>query len=158
MHPEAAALIERLGLEPLPVEGGWFRQTWCSATLLAGGRPAGTAIVAVFTDDPDGFSAMHRLGTPEVWHFYGGDPFVLLLLHPDGSSAEVVLGPETVQWTVPAGTWMGGRVVDGGRYSLTGATMAPGFVPSEFEPGDRGALAAAYPARASDIARLTRPG
>jgi predicted cupin superfamily sugar epimerase len=158
MDPEAAQLVARLGLEPLPVEGGWFRQTWRSATVDAAGRPAGTAIIALYTTDDEGFSALHRLATPEVWHFYGGDPFGLLLLHPDGSSEDVLLGTETVQAIVPAGTWMGGRVADGGRFSLTGATMAPGFTAAEFEAGDREALVAAYPSRAFEIARLTRPG
>lgn len=158
MHAEAAALVRRLGLEPLPVEGGWFRQTWRSPLLLEGERPAGTAIIALYTDDPEGFSAMHRLATPEVWHFYGGDSFLLLLLHPDGSSEEVPLGPDLVQAVVPAGTWMGGHVVPGGRYSLTGATMAPGFAVEEFEAGDRATLTAAYPSRAAAIERLTRRG
>src|SRR6185436_19618827 len=57
----AARLIELLRLEPLPVEGGHFRQTW---------RPdAGTAIYYLLTDDPDSFSALHRLPTDEIYHF-----------------------------------------------------------------------------------------
>ena len=90
MEPVApVALISHLGLEPIPVEGGWFRVTWRSAT-------AG-AIVALFTDDADGFSALHRLDVTELWFAHGGDPFELLLLHPDGSSEVVVLGVDVLR-------------------------------------------------------------
>ena len=156
MDPEVAALIAELGLEPLPEEGGWFRQTW-QAEQIVDGRPGGTAIVALWADGADGFSAMHRLASTEVWHFYRGDPFALLLLHPDGRAEEVALGPGgAVQVVVPAGVWMGGRVADGGRYALTGATMAPGFTPEDFELGSAEQLCAAYPSVAGRIRRLTR--
>jgi uncharacterized protein len=160
VHPDAAALIDRLGLEPLPAEGGWYRQTWRSPETVAGGRPAGTAIVALFADTPEGFSAMHRLPVAEVWHFYLGDPLDLLLLHPDGSSSSPTLGPallsgQVVQATVPPEVWMGGRVA--GAWSLVGCTMAPGFAEGDFEAGERSALVAAYPAVAAEIDALTRP-
>ncbi len=145
-------MIASLGLEPLPEEGGWFRQTWRSP-LDVGGRPAGTAIIALFTARE--FSAMHRLGGVEVWHFDRGDPFRLVLLHPGGGDEEVVLGPDgAVQTVVEAGTWMGGAPI--GEWSLVGATMAPGFVPEDFELGDRATLSARWPVRGPDIERLTR--
>jgi predicted cupin superfamily sugar epimerase len=169
VHPEAGRLISRLGMVPIPVEGGWYRQTWRSPTVLPAGsvpgygvaKPAGSAILALFCDAPAGFSAMHRLPTTEVWHFCGGDPFVLLLLRPDGSSEEVVLGPDIaegneVQVAVAPGTWMGGEVVAGGRFALVGCTMAPGFTSEDFEAGERAGLVAAYPGRAEQITRLTR--
>ena len=160
MRPEAAALIERLGLEPLPEEGGWFRQTWRSPDRV-GGRPAGTAIVALFADAPEGFSALHRLPTAEVWHFYLGDPFGLVLLEDGGRSSTVVLGHDlaggqVVQATVPPGTWMGGRPVPAGGWSLVGSTMAPGFGEGDYQAGDRETLTRDHPSRADEIARLIR--
>jgi hypothetical protein len=64
----------------------------------------------------------------------------LYLLHPDGSSEEVVMGPDLtagqqVQFTVPAGVWQGGCLAEGGEYALFGCTMAPGFTPGCFEAG-----------------------
>ena len=41
---------------------------------------------------------------------------------------------------------------------MFGATMAPGFVPTDYEGGDGDALAAAYPERAELIHALWRPG
>jgi len=151
---EAEALIGSLGLEPIPGEGGWFRQTWRSREMTEG-RPAGTAIIAMFASGQSGFSAFHRLTATEVWHFYRGDPFVLVLLHPDGTSTDALLGPEP-QVVVPAGTWMGGYVAEGGRWSLLGATMAPGFTADGFELGSREALLRGWPEQAEMIRRLTR--
>jgi hypothetical protein len=166
----AEYLIETLGLRPLAGEGGWFRQTWVAdeqwpATALppryGRGKPAGTAIYYLLTDAPDGFSALHRLPTDEIYHFYLGDPVEQLLLHPDGRGERVVLGQDlgagqSVQHVAPRGWWQGSRLVPGGRVALVGTTMAPGFDPLDFEPGARAALNAAYPAHADLIAALTR--
>ncbi|MEZ0106728.1 phosphoenolpyruvate synthase/pyruvate phosphate dikinase [Catenulispora sp. EB89] len=149
-------IAARLGLVPLPAEGGRFRSTW-SGPVDASGRPAGTAILMLLSNDPDGFSAMHRLPIDEVWHFYRGDPMELLLLHPDGQ-AEVRLlgGGELVQTVVPAGCWMGARVAGDGAWSLIGTTMAPGFVPADYEGGDVEELCRRYPEREGMIRALCR--
>ncbi|MFH9585020.1 cupin domain-containing protein [Streptomyces luteogriseus] len=157
MTPED--LIAHFGLEPIPREGGLFRQTWAGPER-PDGRPEGTAIVALLTAGD--FSALHRLPTDEIWHFYRGDPLELLLLAPDGTTGTVVLGPDVlhgqhVQLTVPAGTWMGGRVRGAGQWTLFGCTMAPGFTFGGYEHGDAAELTARYPAVADEIARLSRP-
>ncbi len=174
----AREVIERLDLVPLPGEGGYFRQTWVSADRLEAGtlgpryprgKAAGTAIYYLVTDAADGFSALHRLPTDEIFHFYLGDPVEQLLLAPDGTSDVVVLGPDLrggqrVQHVVPAGTWPGTRVrpAPGAgrrpatvRWALLGTTMAPGF-----DPDDSGSVAAprlerAYPGRRGSIRSLT---
>jgi predicted cupin superfamily sugar epimerase len=173
MDPDAQALIARFHMVPIPREGGWFCETWRSPITLPAGslpgyqvdKPAGTAILALFcADRADGFSALHRLATTEVWHFCGGDPFRLLLVPAAGEVADVVLGPnmtagDEVQIAVPPGTWMGGQVAPQGRFSLLGCTMAPGFTPEDYEAGrleDQAALTAAYPDREAEIARLIR--
>nr|WSY53546.1 cupin domain-containing protein [Streptomyces sp. NBC_00886] len=157
MTPED--LVAHYGLEPIPREGGLFRRTWAGPER-SDGRPEGTAIVALLTA-PD-FSALHRLPTDEVWHFYLGDPLELLLLAPDGTSSAAVLGPDVrhgqhVQFTVPGGTWMGARVVAGGAWTFFGCTMAPGFTYEGYEQGDAAELTARYPSESARIAGLSRP-
>jgi predicted cupin superfamily sugar epimerase len=152
-------LVAHYGMEPIPREGGLFRETWAGARR-PDGRPEGTAIVALLTSDD--FSAMHRLPTDEIWHFYLGDPLELFLLAPDGSARTVVLGPgvlggQYVQFTVPARTWMGARVVAGGAWTFFGCTMAPGFTYADYEHGDAAELTALRPAEADRIAALCRP-
>ncbi|MFE7130512.1 cupin domain-containing protein [Streptomyces sp. NPDC057638] len=157
-HPTVAELTDLYGLEPLPEEGGLFRRTWAGPDL-PDGHPAGSAIVVLLTADGDHFSALHRLPTDEIWHFYLGDPVQLLLL---GASARTVaLGPgvldgQYVQFTVPAGTWMGGAVADGGDWALMGCTMAPGFHPDDYEGGDAEELSARYPEVRKHIRSLCR--
>jgi uncharacterized protein len=166
----AEQVIELLGLAPLPVEGGFFRQTYRSDETITGGalparygRPKtlGTAIYYLLTSDPDSFSALHRLPTEEVYHFYLGDPVEMLLLHPDRRSERVLLGhdiagAQRVQQVVPRAVWQGSRLVDGGRFALMGTTMAPGYDDRDYEGGERDALTRDYPAEAERIARLTR--
>jgi predicted cupin superfamily sugar epimerase len=166
----ADALIETLGLEPLPGEGGFFRRTHVADETLAVGalperygrpKPISTAIYYLLSDAPDCFSAMHRLPTDEIYHFYLGDPVELLALGPDGESGRFVLGQDLaagqrVQLIVPRGVWQGSRLVPGGRVALLGTTMAPGFDPGDLELGGREVLAADYPDRGELIRALTR--
>ncbi|EIP98614.1 hypothetical protein OpiT1DRAFT_03074 [Opitutaceae bacterium TAV1] len=166
----AETLIARLRMEKIPSEGAWFALAWQSADRLpAGGLPsrygasrlAGSAIYALVTRTD--FSALHRLRTDEVWHFYAGDPLELVLLHPEGRSEVVVMGPDVAggqrpQFAVPAGVWMGARPLTDspGAYSLFGCTLAPGFDYADYEPGYRDELQAGWPERAGLIAELTR--
>jgi len=41
-------------------------------------------MLGLYADSPRSASCFHRLRHDEVWHVYGGDPFMLTLLHPDG--------------------------------------------------------------------------
>lgn len=159
--PSPQALAEFYGLEPLPREGGRYRRTW-AGPARPDGRPEGSAIIVLLTAEPRDHSALHRLPTDEVWHFYLGDPLTLLLLEPSGGTRTAVLGPDVlggqhVQSTVPAGTWMGAEVADGGAWSLFGCTMAPGFTFEDYEHGDAAELAARYPQEAARITALSRP-
>ncbi|WP_412538928.1 cupin domain-containing protein [Longispora sp. K20-0274] len=170
IRPTPADLIARHGLAPLPAEGGWYRRTWAGPTDPTG-RPAGSAILVLLTDGPDGFSALHRLPIDEVWFHHDGDPVDLVLLRDDGDLRIVRLGPGGVpQAVAPAGVWMAARPAapdspapgapdpaGAGRWALCGTTMAPGFLPGDYEGADPARLAAAHPRHADLIGALTRP-
>jgi len=162
MDPVIQSLIDRYQLQPLPVEGTLFAQTYRSAAEVSPGHPAGTAMVGLYCEEPPSHSLFHRLTLDEIWHFYSGDPLRLILLKPDGSNEDVVLGPNPaaghfVQYCVPAGVWQAGHLIPGGRYALYGCTLAPGWIPSCFEAGTRSALMASHPDRAEDIERWACP-
>jgi predicted cupin superfamily sugar epimerase len=147
-------IIKILQLEPLPIEGGLFRQTYVSSESIkkehlpdryGSDKAFGTAIYYLLTSDPDSFSALHMLPTDEIWHFYLGDPVEMLELHPDGSSRHLILGQDIfneqmVQHVVLAEIWQGARVFEGGEFALLGTTMAPGFSPEDYVGGDRNEL------------------
>jgi len=163
MHPEVKSLIEYYHLQPLPVEGTLFAGTYRSVHEYAGGKPVGTAMIGMYCDDPYSVSLFHKLKYDEVWHFYGGDPLRLVLLFPDGSSHDVIMGGDPikgqiVQFVIPAGVWQAGYMIEGGRYSLFGCTVAPGFTDDIFEGGTRDELLKLYQARADDINKLSVSG
>ena len=160
MHPEVKALIDHYNFKPLPVEGTLFTSTYRSQKEFVGGNPFGTAMIGLYCDEPYSVSLFHRLPVDEVWHFYGGDPLRLVLLHPDGSTSEVIMGSDPlkgylVQSVIPAGVWQAGYVLPGGKYSLFGCTMAPGFTDAMFEGGTYEQLIQQYPERTGDIRLLS---
>lgn len=162
MQSEVKALIAHYRFEQLPIEGTFYKSTYRSVQDFEDGKPFCNAIIALYCNEPRSVSLFHRLPVDELWHFYGGDPLRLVLLYPDGSSRDVVMGSDPlqgnqVQFVVPAGVWQAGHMVAGGRYSLFGCTMAPGFTGDMFEGGSPDRLLAAYPDRADDINVLGCP-
>jgi uncharacterized protein len=164
----ADEIITLLQLEPLPLEGGFFRETYRSRCELAqpslrgqyeGSRPLATAIYYLIT--PESFSALHRVPGDEIFHFHCGDPVVMLQLSPEGRSRTITLGIDLLrghqpQVVVDGGTWQGCRLAAEGRWALLGTTMAPGFDPRDYENGVRDSLIARYPGAASEIRQYTR--
>ena len=162
MEATARDLIERLGMTPLPVEGTFIVSTYRSEADTATGGPVGTAMIGLYSNDPPSRSLFHRLQFDEIWHFYGGDPLRLVLLRADGSSDDIVMGSDVigghvVQVVIPAGVWQAGELVAGGRWSLFGCTMAPGFTGTCFEGGTVSRLLRSHPDRDTDIRRLGIP-
>jgi uncharacterized protein len=167
----AEELIRTLRLEPLPIEGGYFRETYrstesitaeCLSRRYGSSRSVCTAIYYMLTAEPQCFSAIHRVKSDEIFHFYLGDPVEMLVLKPDGNAEVVVLGHEVAedqvpQYVVPNGYFQGCRLVPGGRLALMGTTVAPGFSYDDFVLADRAELLSAYPSHAERIRALTRP-
>ena len=155
-------VIAALGLEPHPLEGGFFRETYRTRQKVHGQeRPLATAIYYLLT--PASCSALHRLPGDELFHFYLGDPVHQLRLRPDGSGEVVTLGPDLLaghrpQVLAPGGVWQGACLADGGRLALLGTTMSPGFAYPDYETADRAEMTRQYPAFAAMIERLTREG
>lgn len=168
--PDILAIVQTLGLVPLPQEGGLYAETYRSARVLpafsagprqTGPRPCSTAIYYLVT--PTRFSALHRVASTEIFHFYLGDPVRMLQLGPDGQGRSLVIGTDLAsgarpQVVAPRGVWQGTRLVPGGRFALLGCTVSPGFDFADYEHGDRAQLARQYPAWAEDIAALTPGG
>jgi len=91
----------------------------------------------------ESYSAMHRLKSDELWHFYAGAPVRLLLLRsPD--PVEVIMEPDVsagqcLQYTVRAGTCMGAKPISNNErdWSLIGNAVVPGFEYADYQHGDR---------------------
>jgi len=164
----AEQIIELFGMKPLPLEGGYYVETYrCARNIPASQpdqycRPRSLCTAILYLVTPESFSRLHRLRSDEIFHFYLGDAVTMLLLRPDGSSDVVTLGTDLLrghrpQLVVPAGTWQGCCLQPGGRFALLGTTMAPGFDPEDFELGGR-ELLQQYPEHHELIRKLTEGG
>jgi predicted cupin superfamily sugar epimerase len=159
--------IEGLRLQRHP-EGGYYRETYRSAEGVAkavlpdrfgGDRAFSTAIYFLLAGDD--FSALHRIKSDEVWHFYDGAPLTVHVIDPAGRYAAIKLGRsladgEVPQAVVPAGWLFGASLGGRGSYALVGCTVAPGFDFDDFELPGREDLCRQYTQHRALIELLTR--
>ena len=144
----AQEVIELLGLEPLPGEGGMFRNT----------LDDGVSTAIYFLVERGSPTMLHRLPGPEMFHFYAGDPARVVMLLPGGEVQTPILGTdltagERPQVLVRGGCWQ--AIEPLGDWSLLGTTMAPGYREEDFELGSRADLLAGWPDAAELIERHT---
>ena len=164
----ADQIIALLNLTPHPKEGGYFRETYRSSETISektlpsrykGMRSLATAIYYLLT--PETFSAMHRLQSDEIFHFYLGAPVEMLQLWPDGSGKVLTLGSDLhygmqPQVIVPRGVWQGTRLFKNGKFALLSTTVSPGFESADYESGQRDELIKSYPQFREWIIALTK--
>ncbi len=167
MSRDAAYWIRALGLKPHP-EGGYFAETYRSGEEIpasalpprfGGARAFSTAIY--FLLEGTQVSALHRLDSDEIWHFYAGSSLTLHVIHPDGRLEAMRMGAakdegEAFQAAVPAGAWFGATVDDPRSFTLVGCTVAPGFSFDDFQLATRAELTARFPRHRAIIERLTK--
>lgn len=159
--------IRTLNLQPHP-EGGWYRETYRASEDIpqarlpvrySGTRPSSTAIYFLLTAET--FSALHRIKSDELWHFYAGSALTVHVIDLEGNYRALRLGSdlergEIFQAVVPSGCWFGASVDAPQGFALVGCTVAPGFDFADFEMGVRGDLIGKYPRHRALIERLTR--
>jgi hypothetical protein len=168
MIERAEDLIARLGLEKHP-EGGYYRETYRSEDSLAteylperfsgGERNLSTAIYFLIAGED--FSALHRIKSDEVWHFYAGGTMVIHVLDQAGCYTRHRLGNACdddvfFQVVVKAGSWFGASLEKPGTFALVGCTVSPGFDFRDFELAERGEMLRLYPGARVISEMLTR--
>jgi predicted cupin superfamily sugar epimerase len=144
------------------VEGGYFRELYRSSTIFnteLGQRSAYTHIYYLLKKDQ--ISALHRLKSDEIWHFYSGDPVTVVEISPEGVLNEAVLGASIAEqkseYLFLKGHWFGAYLNPGSDWALLGCTVSPGFEYRDFEIGSREKLTNQYPKLRDYILRLTQP-
>jgi predicted cupin superfamily sugar epimerase len=108
---------------------------------------------------------LHRICNDQLYHYYLGDPLEVFLLHADGASERVIVGPDLrggqrVQLLIPGNTFHTARLIGQGRWFLGASTEWPGVIPEDVEIGNLDALALKYPTIAVElraIAASVRP-
>ena len=145
----AEEISDILDLEPLPLEGGMWAQTFKDKNS--------TAIYYLLSRN--NFSAMHKLEATEIYHYYAGAPAQMLLLDSVGKIEEPVLVADLdsghrPQVIVGPGVWQGSRTT--GEWTLLGTTMAPPYSQEMFQLADREELLKGWPDIEQKIYELTR--
>ena len=59
---------------------------------FADGRPLGSALYFLVT--PTAPVRLHRIRNDQLYHYYLGDPLEVFMLHADGASKRVIVGPD----------------------------------------------------------------
>ncbi len=164
---DATFWIKHLGLRPHP-EGGYFGEVYRSGEQVARealperySKAHAFATSIYFLLPGDQISALHRLKSDEIWHFYSGSSVRISMIFADGTLRQETLGPhpekgETFQVVIPRGCWFGAKVTDEKGYALVGCTVAPGFEFDDFELGKRASLLQQFPQHRALILELTR--
>jgi uncharacterized protein len=144
---------------------GFVRVTFVSETRIAPGglpppfaegRPTGSALYFMVT--PDAPVRRHRIRNDQLYPYYLGDPIEVLMLHADGTTERVVVGPnlrsgQRVQLLIPGNTFHTARVIlESFRGWFLGAsTEWHGVEPADVEIGNVEALTKEYPDAADDL-------
>src|SRR5258708_22977171 len=154
----SAEVMRSLNLKP-HTEGGFYRETYRNGQIIPGlDRVYSTGIYYLLV--PGTVSKFHSLKSDEMFHFYLGDPVTWVLLHPEGKVEKVVLGNKldrgnVLQLVIPAGTWFGGYLNEGGQWGLMGTTVAPGFDFADFIFAEKEELLRVFHSTQQEIDRLT---
>lgn len=125
MIKEIEIIKNKFNLLPHP-EGGYYKETY------RGQDSCCTGIFYLLGEGQQ--SKLHKINSDEMWHFYKGDPLILVIVN-DSKLTQITLGNDfeaghECQYVVKAGDWFGAFTPSGSKYSLVGCTVSPGNVSS----------------------------
>ncbi len=149
-----------LGLEEHR-EGGKFRELYRSVVRTHATKQRRAATSILYMLEGQDVSAWHLVKSDEIWMYHAGSSAIQLLLLPDGTFEERVVGPDVLsgefpQSIIPAWTWQATVLTDRseGSYGLFGAVVCPGFEFEDFIEGKTEDLIKKYPEAEARIREL----
>jgi len=157
------SLVQSLNLIPHP-EGGYFAEHYRSEETIepagfSGPRALATSIYFLLEEGQ--FSALHRIKSDEIWHFYLGDPLEIIEIDQNGQWISTILGQELgegqlLSYVVKAGNWFGSRPFAGSKFSLVGCSVSPGFDFQDFEMPPRSYFEKEFPDLKTKLQEITK--
>ena len=175
----AEFIIKKLELEKHIHEGGYFKESYRSLDMISNDkfhnkkrenkiskekvypekiRPASTLIYYLLVETQ--YSAIHRVKSDEIWHFYLGSPVTIHIINDEHISPRVQLGnnlenDDNINYVVTKDTWFCAEINDKTSFALMGCTVSPGFDFEDFELGSKDKLLLQYPQHKDLIERFT---
>jgi len=177
---DAEFIIKKLELEKHIHEGGYFKESYRSPDMISNNkfhnkkhehkiseektypekiRPASTLIYYLLVVTQ--YSAIHKVKSDEIWHFYLGSPVTIHIINEERISQRVHLGnnlenDENLHYVVTKDTWFCAEINNKTSFALMGCTVSPGFDFDDFELGNRDKLLLQYPQHKDLIGRFTK--
>lgn len=150
LPPQLDALIGHLSLEPLSLEGGWFKALYRAADASA-------ILYAVRVGEP---CRLHRIPQRETYTFLAGNPARFTLLSDPGGARTRRLGLNPGEiLTIPGNTWQAIDALSHGPadYSFFQITVVPPFQYGDRQMSDPASLSRQFPEWSKEIVRLSAP-
>ena len=180
MMIDAEFIIKKLELEKHVSEGGYFKESYRSPDMISNNgfhnkkheheiseetpyhekiRPASTLIYYLLVGNQ--YSAIHRVKSDEIWHFYLGSPVTIHIINEDRISPRIQLGNnlengENIHYVVTKDTWFCAEINNKTSFALMGCTVSPGFDFEDFELGTKDKLILQYPQHRDLIERFAK--
>jgi uncharacterized protein len=177
---DAEFIIKKLELEKHIHEGGYFKESYRSPDMISNNkfhskkqeheiyeespypekiRPASTLIYYLLVGKQ--YSAIHRVKSDEIWHFYLGSPVTIHIINEDRISPRIQLGNnlengENIHYVVKKDTWFCAELNNKRTFALMGCTVSPGFDFEDFELGSKDKLILHYPQHKDLIERFSK--
>ncbi len=126
-------IIEKLNLQPLSVEGGYFNKI---ITLEDKNKmQLGSCIYYLITETS--FSSLHKVLKDEIWYFLEGDPLIQIQFDDVANCySEIEVGKVSDDFEaislVKKNVWQATKLKAGGSWALVATTVVPGFGEDDF--------------------------
>ncbi|EDO49135.1 predicted protein [Nematostella vectensis] len=162
----AQELIQKLNLEPHPLEGGHYTVSYVSKLevkpLDATRRDRRSCFSFIyFLIQNNNHIPWHKLSSDEMFSYHRGCPLRLYTLREDGSFESTVVGDPLVDpqahyvAVIPANTWFAGELMRRKHsYCLCSVSVSPGFVDADCEFADVSKLAEQFPQQSEIIRKF----
>ncbi|MFD2231628.1 cupin domain-containing protein [Alkalimarinus sediminis] len=154
-----ALIIQTLGLSP-HIEGGYFKRTFESESLMGNHKRAMSSIYYLLTDDSStGF--LHQNQSDIIHFFHSGSPIEYTLISPEGVISTHILGPDLskghqFQLVVKGGYWKASQLLEG-SFGLISESVCPGFEYADMIIASRAQMQQSYPTLIDRIEHLIKP-
>ncbi len=154
---DADAYILKHKMKPHP-EGGYYKRLHTSLFLFASHHERKASSSVLYLLKPKQKSLFHRIDAEEVWYHDAGCEMLLVLLYPDGSSEDFIIGDAGEKSIcVSPGTWMAARPHIYNEFSSVICHVTPEFNFDGFQMAERTALLTRYPDKKDLIICYTNP-